>query len=144
MRAPDRNSVYLDDAALLLLAAPGEWRDRLLERLVLHVQQEGAVYTSAAAFETVQEFFLARSNAVQLRQYWNALDGLFREILPLRGEDLGRALDILESSPTTAPDAALRPAQALHAAIVLNHRVEWMVDPEHRYATIPGIKAFEF
>lgn len=145
------NRVYLDDATLLVLAAGGDPRDQLLERLADHVKQEGEIYTSSAALESVQEYFLARGTTAGLRQFWNALDGLFREILPLRGEDLGRALDVLEWIESgegvgggPSPRVALRPTQALHAAIVLNHRIEWMVDLEHCYDAIPGIKAFEF
>ncbi|MEQ9363979.1 MAG: hypothetical protein RIF32_07045 [Leptospirales bacterium] len=155
MPEPDSSRVYLDDASLLLLASGDERKQALLARLLDHVKQDGQVFTSAAALATVQEFFLARNGAPRLRQYWNGLDGLFREILPLRGEDLGRALDLVEYMrlPENPPDSGsgtkpsrspLDSARALHAAIALNHGIDSMVDPLNCYGDIPGIKAFEF
>ncbi len=149
MNAPDPVRVYLDPACLLLLATDQPPGAALNQRLQRHVQAEGQIYTSAAALETVQQFFLERRDAASLREFWNGLDGLFREILPLRGEDLGRALDVLEYSRSAVAEsgvarAGLTSGQALHAAIALNHEIEWMADPENCYGAVPGIKAFEF
>ncbi|MCR9144492.1 MAG: hypothetical protein NXI24_19800 [bacterium] len=169
MSSPEQfeNRLYLDDACLLLLAAAGERKQSLLQSLADHVKHEGQVFTSAAGLATVQEYFLAHSSAAALRQFWSDLDGLFREILPVRGEDLGRALDILEftrpagnssdvQAGSASPDVSANSKQrsipgraafagpALHAAIALNNGIEWIADPNNRYGDIPGIKAFEF
>ena len=135
-------AVYLDDAAVLMLAVDGDLRTRLLAALAEHVKSGGSICTSAAALATVQDYFLKSGDPVRLRSFWNGLDGLFREILPVRGEDLGRALDLIEEA--AAQGQTLSGDQALHAAIVLNHRLAWLCDVRETYGVVPGIKAFEF
>jgi hypothetical protein len=136
--------LYLDEAAVLVLATSGERRLAAVARLEEFVRSGGWICTSAAALQGVQNYFWEHRRApATLRQFWNTLDGLFREILPLRGADLGRALDLLEieRGPDVAP---LLPDQALHAAIALNNEVACIADPRQCYEAIPGIKAFEF
>lgn len=134
--------LYLDDSALLLLASEDPGREVLLDRLAESVRESGAtIFTGVPALAHVQQRFLAaEAGPVGLREFWNALNGLFKEILPLRGEDLGRALDFFEAQ-------AVREDCAVHAALMDAHAIEYVVAvPERRpiYNRVPGIKAFEF
>lgn len=121
--------IYLDDAALLGLAVADDRQAKLREVLAGHVREGGEIWTSAAALEGMQRAFLQRAASSALREFWNVLNGLFQEIVPLRGEDLARSIDLVEAQ-------AVDPVTALHAAICLNQRLEQIVDLADRYDAI--------
>ncbi len=134
--------LYLDDSALLLLASDDPRREILLDRLAGCVREQGtAIFTGVPALASVQSRFLTgESGPVRLREFWNALNGLFKEILALRGEDLGQALDLMEAH-------AVGETCAIHAALMDSHGIEYAVTVADRrpgYKRVPGIKAFEF
>lgn len=128
--------LYLDDAALLLLAMSDPLQDRLRAVLGEHVRDGGEIWTSAAALESMQRAFLKQADASALREFWNVLNGLFREIVPLRGEDLARSVDLLEMHGLDA-------VTALHAALCLNHRLERVVDLWGRYDPVPELDGLD-
>lgn len=58
-------------------------------------------------------------------------------VLPISLADTDRARDILCSVP------GISARDALHAAVMLNHDVEWIATFDHDFDRIPGIRRFQ-
>ena len=130
--------IYLDSAALFLLASNDERRNDFLRQLEEWIQSDGKLFTSVIAIEALflRMFDLEQAELVamsDMRSFLHDSAALWKEILPLTPADMGRALELQQIH-------ALRPAVAMHAAIALNNGIDRIASNDTAYRQVTGLR----
>ncbi len=130
------DSIYISASALLLLAAPGERRERALALMQEHLQAGLALATSTLSWHRAHAAFLASgAEAAAWRRFQGVASRLVSELWSFDGRDQRRADDL-------GAEFQMPPGRAAEAAIALERGARALLAGEPGFERAPGLVVF--
>jgi predicted nucleic acid-binding protein len=127
--------VFVDSNIPMYVAgAPHKNRDaarRFLDRVSA---REVEACTSSGALQEILWRYSALGRPDMARQVYDLFVEICPVVLPVTLADTDRARDLLCDGPVIPSRAAM------HAAVMLNHRVEWIATFDEGFDKIPGLR----
>ncbi len=104
---------------------------RLLEKLIADGER---LVTDAEALQEILHRYVAIGRRDAIQPALDALLGVVDEVVPIEGEDVLAARDVVLGMPT------LSARDALHIAVMRRHRIERILTFDRGFDGVPGVQ----
>jgi len=127
---------YFLDANIIMYAMGGDHPLRAPCRDQLERIKKGelAVVTSTEVLQELLHRYLSLKMPGHAEEAFHATAGLCRKVFPVTLSDLEKAMEIIKANST------LNARDAVHAAVMLNNKIENILSTDQHFDAIEGIK----
>ncbi len=119
------------------LGRPHEYKSSCLELLRQFEEGQQDATVDAELLQEILFIFWRRGHLAEGSALVDRVHAAFAQPLPVTGDDVRAARDIILNHPSLAP------RDTIHAAIVISHGLEGIISADQGFDLIPGFRRFD-